>query len=135
MMPLVIVTIVVSYGGSLLCFMFLRRKLRLPRVSRLVLVILGTLYGVTWAFGVPQLHSDLTTSEVNEYKRLKAEGNRVWESHPYIRFFVSIPIAPGIILSYHEYQLAGLYGEGTWDVHAWYGAGTRRLFGVGAWVS
>jgi len=130
-----VATVAVAFVGSVISFVFARRKLGLPKFSRSALAVVFSLLVVTWAVGVPQVHSDLTKSEVAEYKRLKVEDNRVWEAHPYIRFFVSVPIAPGLILTYHEYQLAGLYGAGTWEVHVWYVVGTRSLFGVGTWIS
>jgi hypothetical protein len=97
-------------------------------------VILG-LFAVTWAFGAPKVQTDLAAAEIATYKQLKAENNRVWEVHPRIEFVVSLPIAPAILLTYHEYQLAGLYGEGRWDVHFWYGVGTIQLAGTGTWIS
>lgn len=113
-----------------------RGWLQLPALGRRVVALLLVAYGVTWAFGVPSVHTELTRSEVAIYKRLRAEGNqRVWDAHPYIRFFVSIPIAPAVILTYHEYQVAGLWGEGRWDVHTWYLIDVSSLIGMGTWIS
>ena len=59
----------------------------------------------------------------------------MWESHPYIKTFVSIPIAPFVVMSYHEYQLDGLYGFGGWDIQVWYLTGVKRILILPLWVS
>jgi hypothetical protein len=130
-------TVALIVFGFAITWRLARRKLGLSPflLTSPVWITLMVLFGVTWACGVPMVHSDLTSTEIAQYKKLKAEDNRSWDAHPYIKFFVSIPVAPGVIMTYHEYQLAGLYGEGTWDFHAWYGTGTYRLFGVGTWIS
>ena len=65
----------------------------------------------------------------------RKDGNQVHEIHPSIRFGLAFPLAPGIILVRHEYQLAGLYGWGGWELHAWYIVGTRPIFGMTQWIS
>jgi hypothetical protein len=47
----------------------------------------------------------------------------VWDAHPYIGSYGALPILPGVVLSYHEYQLAGHYGCGRFELTVWYGAG------------
>jgi len=123
-------------AASLAAWWFTRRKLSLPRLSTRTLKFLASAYAITWTLGGPQVHTDLAASEIAQYKRLKAEGdNRVWDSHPKIQFYVSFPVAPAVMLTYHEYQIAGLWGEGAWELRAWYFLGTRRIIGMGTWIS
>ena len=85
---------------------------------------------------MPTVHTDLAAVEIAQYKQLRDEvGSRVRADHPYISFLASLPVAPAFVLTYHEYQLAGLYGEGSWQLHIWYIVGTRKLFGVPLWMS
>jgi hypothetical protein len=115
-----------------------RRKLALPTLCSLprwVRLTIFALYVCTASFGIPAVHSVLVASEVSEYKRVREEGNRVWPVHPRIELFFSCPVLPGVILSYHEYQLAGLYGWGGWEVHVWYILGARSVVRLPYWVS
>jgi hypothetical protein len=125
---------IVVAGGA--AWMRTRRWLGLPALSRRVVECVLVAYALTWALGTPSVHTQLAQKEIAIYKRLKAEGDsRVWDAHPRIEFFVSIPIAPAVILSYHEYQVAGLWGEGRWDLHTWYILGTEPIIGMGTWIS
>ena len=105
-----------------------------PSRTLIKLIIVG--YIITAVLGSPAVQSNNSTWAVNEYKRLKVENDaRVWPSHPYIHTFASLPILPFVLLSYHEYQLDGLYGWGGWDIQLWYGAGVKRLIAIPLWVS
>jgi len=107
--------------------------IRLPRVL-LVLILAG--YLVTGVFGSPAAQSSNSMRAVEEFKRLKADKDvRVWSSHPYISTYATLPILPFVVMSYHEYQLSGLYGWGGWDVQLWYVAGVKRLFSLPMWIS
>ena len=98
--------------------------------------LLVAAYLVTWAFGVPAAQSHQDAWAVAEYKRLKATGSaRVWDAHPRIRSYAAVPIAPGVLFTYHEYQLDGLYGFGGFELFLWYGAGVRSLGSLPVWVS
>ena len=103
--------------------------------SRTLRWIIVTSYLLTWMLGVPAVHSSLVSFEISEYKRMRAENNRVWDAHPRIEFSFDIPVLPFVILSYHEYQLAGLYGWGGWGLHFWSGVGATRIGRMGLWVS
>jgi hypothetical protein len=93
-------------------------------------------YASTAVFGVPAVQSDQTAWAVAEYKRVKERSpQRVFEQHPYIRSFAALPAAPGVVLSYHEYQLDGLYGLGAFELSVWYGVGTRSLGCLPLWIS
>ncbi|PYO55252.1 MAG: hypothetical protein DMD83_20655, partial [Candidatus Rokuibacteriota bacterium] len=59
----------------------------------------------------------------------------VWEAHPRIRTYAAIPIAPGLILFYHEYQIDGLYGFGGFELALWYGVGVKSLGALPLWLS
>jgi hypothetical protein len=93
-------------------------------------------YAVTAIFGAPAVQSESTRRSVSEYKRLKATGSvRVWDSHPYLRTYASVPIVPGVLVTYHEYQLDGLYGFGGFEVSVWYVAGVLSVAAIPVWLS
>ena len=98
-------------------------------------VLVGA-YLLTWAFGAPAAQSEVTRFAIDEYKRMQASRpDEVFPSHPWINFTAAIPIAPCVVVTYHEYQLAGLYGFGGWGLHIWYGFGARQVFGLPVWLS
>lgn len=93
-------------------------------------------YMLTAIIGIPATTTQQTTWAVNEYNRLKASGStRVWDAHPYIRSYIAIPLAPCLILSYHEYQLDGLYGFGGFELTFWYLFGVKSLGSLPLWLS
>jgi len=93
-------------------------------------------YVLTAFFGGPAVQSESTRWAVSEYKRVKATGSiRVFDSHPYIRTYATVPIAPGVLVTYHEYQLDGLYGFGGFELSIWYIAGVRSLASFPLWLS
>lgn len=98
--------------------------------------VLVAAYVMTWAFGAPAAQSHQAAWAVGEYKRLKASGSPlVWDSHPYIQSYAAVPVAPGLLLTYHEYQLDGLYGFGGFDLYLWYGVGVKSLAHLPLWLS
>ncbi len=106
---------------------------RPPRVL-LWAVMVG--YALTAIVGIPAAQSRRDAWAVKEYKQIRASGSkRVWEAHPYIRTYVTIPILPCVILSYHEYQLDGLYGLGSFELAVWYGVGVRAAEVWPLWIS
>ncbi len=93
-------------------------------------------YALTTVVGIPAAQSDRDAWAVQEYKRIHASGSaRMWEAHPYIRTYVAIPLLPCVILSYHEYQLDGLYGLGAFEVAVWYGVGVSQAEVWPLWIS
>jgi len=108
-------------------------SLRLPRPVGRALIV-G--YLVTAIFGVPACQTFRAQWAVAEYKRIHASGDRrVWEAHPYVATYASIPLLPGVVLEYHEYQLSGLYGFGGLELFVWYGAGVKSLGQLPLWLS
>ena len=94
------------------------------------------LYLLTAFVGIPSIQSHNTKWAVEEYKRINTgENQRVWKTHPYIGTYLAIPILPFIVISYHEYQLDGLYGLGSWDIQLWYFTGVKRITRITLWVS
>ena len=91
---------------------------------------------LTAVVGGPATQSQRTAWAVAEYKHLKASGSpRVWDAHPRIRTYVAVPLAPCLVLSYHEYQLDGQYGFGGFELALWYGVGVKSLGALPLWVS
>jgi len=134
------VFLLVAVGAPLLVaatiFRLLKRKgwfswlaaVRRPRWFERALIVA---YVLTVAFGLPAVQTHTNVWAVAEYKRLKASGDsRVWESHPYIATYLAVPVLPGLVLAYHEYQLDGLYGFGGFQLFAWYGVGVRELWAL-----
>jgi hypothetical protein len=104
-----------------------------PRVLTVVLI---TGYVFTIVFGLPAVQTQTDSWAVSEYKRLKASGSvRVWPSHPYIATYLAVPVLPGLVLTYHEYQLDGLYGFGGFQLSLWYGTGVAEVASLPMWLS
>lgn len=105
-------------------------------LQKAVIWTLIALYLLTWSMGVPSVQSSITKRSVDAYKRMKKEHpEQVWDAHPYIKSYIAFPLLPGIILTYHECQLARLSGYGGWDIHLWYLIGTKRLWSLPSWIS
>lgn len=100
------------------------------------LMILTIAYAATWIFGLPAVHSDIVKFSINEYKH-GHQNNPVdiTDNYPQIRIAASFPLLPCISVTYHEYQIANLYGWGGWDFHLWYVVGVKHLFSVPVWIS
>jgi hypothetical protein len=106
------------------------------RTHQITWGLIAGAYAITAIFGSPAVQSESTRWAVSEYKRVKATGSsRVFEQHPYIWTYAAVPIAPGVIVSYHEYQLDGLYGFGGFDLSIWYVVGAKSLGGIPLWLS
>ncbi len=104
--------------------------------NRSIRIIIFSLYLFTAVAGIPSIQSHNTKWAIDEYKRINTGDNpRVWDTHPYIRSYFALPILPFIVLSYHEYQLDGLYGLGSWDVQLWYIFGVKRIIQLPLWIS
>jgi hypothetical protein len=102
------------------------------KIKRTLLVA----YFITWAFGAPAAQNEVTRFAIAEYKRMRdSRPDDVFPSHPHIVFAMTLPVAPGLLISYHEYSVAGLYGWGGWGLHVWYGLGARQIFGFPVWMS
>jgi hypothetical protein len=108
-----------------------------PRPSRRAIqrvLVIG--YVLTAVFGVPSAISRQNAWAVAEYKQMRAGGSpTVWDAHPYIWAYGAVPVLPGVILSYHEYQVGGVYGLGTFELAVWYGVGSKSLGELPIWIS
>lgn len=108
-----------------------RRRLR---ASLGLIAALG--YFVTWGVGVPSVITRLTREEIHEYKRLEARDRDFSRlQFPTIKTLVALPVLPGVILVYHEAQLAGQHGWGGWAFYAWWGTGSKHLGTAWRWMS
>jgi hypothetical protein len=97
---------------------------------------LGAAYGLTAVFGVPLVQSDQTQWAISEYKRIhNGSPIRAEEGLPRARCFAAIPVIPGLILTYHEYQVGGVYGLGTFELYGWYGVGSKSIAQLPLWIS
>jgi hypothetical protein len=105
------------------------------RIPALLRVGIVAAYFVTWAVGVPAVFTQQHSAAVAAYKEERARNNRVWETHPRIRTSIAFPVLPGAVVSYHEYQVAGLDGWGGWQVHVWYVVGVKQILERTHWIS
>lgn len=135
------VTVIPATAGWLAARVLARRwrlsagtaRARFPRALAWPMAVA---YALTVVFGVPAVQSRRDAWAIAEYKQLKASGSRrVWDSHPYIRTYAAIPVFPAVIISYHEYQLDGLYGLGAFEVAVWYGTGVLPVAAMPIWIS
>jgi hypothetical protein len=103
---------------------------------RLVISLAIAAYLFTWAFGVPAVQTSLDAHTVTAYKHMKEQWpQEVREGHPYMKSYVSLPILPGLILTYYECQYARLAGLGGWRVHLWWLTGVKEIFCLRSWIS
>lgn len=126
-----------------------RRSALAPREQRLqgrpgawhyakhvILLALASSYFLTWAFGSPAAQTALTRRTVEYYKQLQASDDPPrGKDYPWLRSTVSFPLAPGVVATYYENQLAGLNGWGGWVFHAWYVTGVKELGFWTFWLS
>src|SRR5687768_6522654 len=82
-----VITIIALVAGFMFSWRLARRWLALAPLSLsspLSIAILGSLY-LTWAFGAPQVHTDLAAAEIARYKELRELRSKyVGEVHPRI---------------------------------------------------
>ena len=96
------------------------------------------LYALTWGLGAPAVQTALVLEELAEYKKLEPQDSAKrenWRRYPYVRMVICVPLVPGILATYHEYQIAGLNGWGGWRFHLWYGTGVKEVASSPRWVS
>jgi hypothetical protein len=99
-------------------------------------LLLGT-YLLTWAVGGPAVQNDHTRWAIEEHAGIREKAPQgAWTNRkPYVSTYVIYPVLPFILISYHEYQIAPVYGLGSWDVHCWYITGVKRIFHLPIWIS
>jgi hypothetical protein len=106
------------------------------RVSKVALWLVGLAYLVTATFGSPAVQSDLDRRSFEAWKRLEARDHSPgWQEFPVIKTLLALPVAPGLIATYHESQIGMLAGWGGWQLHLWYGSAPKRLVRLTMWVS
>jgi hypothetical protein len=67
--------------------------------------------------------------------RGQASIERLQAAYPYIATYAAIPVLPGFLITYEEYQIGPLAGFGGFCLHAWYGKNIVWLGRVEFWVS
>ena len=107
------------------------------KLRRLFVALIGLAYLMTCFFGVPAVQSSADNWATNEYRRIVMQGrsDAGLKFEPHMKTYVSFPILPGVILSYRDYQLAGLYGFGGFQFHLWYVVGSVEIFSCPVWLS
>jgi hypothetical protein len=102
----------------------------------------AVVYVLTAWVGAPMVQSDLTDMVIGEYRaeqHIDDSGvlpyHRVLKQNPWCRTFLNVPIVPGVVVVYHEYQASGLNGRGAFYIFLWYGTGARYVGSFQRWVS
>ena len=95
--------------------------------------ILAGGYALTACVGVPTVQTDLTDMALREYsfEREYRESDSPLTS----RAFMAVPLLPGVVVTYYEYQAGGLNGRGGFYLYLWYGTGVRYVTRYTTWVS
>jgi hypothetical protein len=106
--------------------------------ARVSLGILAIGYVLTATVGAPMAQSDLTDMAMTQARseqalRVALGSNHRWT--PYQRTLGAIPVAPGIIAVYHEYQAGPSNGRGAIYGCVWYVAGVKCAPFLQLWVS
>jgi hypothetical protein len=102
---------------------------RLLRSVGVALVLLA--YAVTWAGGAPAVSNKF----VRETLRGREGSPGCQSTNPRIQTVLSLPIVPGVVLAWQEYQLGGQCGWGGWKLYFWCGGEPTELHSVTRWLS
>jgi hypothetical protein len=110
--------------------------LKRRRIQQVAAAVLALGYLATWMIGGPSVQSSLDREAFEAWKRIEArQHDSELQAFPHIRTLLVLPVAPGLVLSYHEFQVAMLHGWGGWTLHFWYGIGSRELVRLSSWIS
>jgi hypothetical protein len=96
-----------------------------PRPALVLLALLAGAYAVTYVAGAPLVRADLGAGA---------------SSHPpgfvpALQTRLILPVAPCLLVAYHEYQVAPLAGAGGWYLYLWRGSNVVFLGRSLTWIS
>lgn len=95
--------------------------------------VVVALYLITWSFGVPSVNRSQMATALGAYTTHAVPDAA--NDGPYVNLAFAVPLLPGVIVSYHEYQVTLLNGWGGWEIHWWYLIGNSRITRITVWVS
>ena len=95
---------------------------------------LVAVYLATWLYGAPAVQSKIDLDVFKRFEEAKDHG-RAQTGHPNFKTSIMFPVLPCVFVSYHEYQVAPLWGWGGWEVDLWYVFGVKELLRFGVWIS
>jgi len=74
---------------------------------------------------------------VNKWKGICENPDRggLHSGFPSMRTYITVPILPFVVVSYHEYHIWSLAGAGGWDIQLWHVTGVKRLGFLATWRS
>jgi len=125
-----------AVGLSLRVSRFRNLLTPITRSRALLIGLLIAAFLITFSFGAPAVATSKHMQVVALYKNsLKTNPRLVGESHPYFRTWVTVPIAPCVLVSYSEGVWAGRGAFGEFVVHVWYGRGVKQIWRNGVWGS
>ncbi len=83
--------------------------------------------------------TQLTAKDIDAYKSAlqssRLDRPKVSSPYPMTRTFVAIPVAPGVVVAYHEMQVAGLWGWGGFVWAVWWPGYTNVYKTSMRWIS
>jgi hypothetical protein len=97
------------------------------------LLFLG--YAITWLSGAPAVRGLLHRQALARYENIASDSAPPRLTTPRIQTPLVVPVLPMVLLSYHEYQIAPLYGKGAWYFHFYFGRSPIQIGQLGCWVS
>jgi hypothetical protein len=131
---LIVLSMAAGVGSWVLFALRKRAAWTWPNVPRPVAWGLVGSYLITWVFGIPATETRDTRLTIARWSHNKALGREVHDS-PTVQDVAALPIAPGLILSYHAFVTGPLDGWEGWTLHLWYGWGVIELYDLTLTVS
>ncbi|OGF58645.1 MAG: hypothetical protein A2Y62_20155 [Candidatus Fischerbacteria bacterium RBG_13_37_8] len=99
-------------------------------------IIVIILFFVTWLIGVPAVYNSQSKWAIEEFNtRINKSKLPAYTIYPTVKTYIAFPVLPFIIVSYHEYVIAPLYGQGGWYIHFWYIKDVVKICEIGLWIS
>lgn len=83
-------------------------------------------YVITAIFGIPAAQSEWTNRAIAKYVP-DTSGGSSWTT-------ASVPLVPGVILSYRDYQFGPKSAAGGFELSIWYAVGVRSLTFMSLWI-
>jgi hypothetical protein len=107
-----------------------------PR-TRIVAWIVLAMYLLTWALGGPMVQTENAQWAVDEWKKICEDPDRggLHTGFPSMQTYITFPILPFVVVSYHEYRIWRLGAAGGWDIQLWHVTGVKRLYFLPSWRS
>jgi hypothetical protein len=99
------------------------------RRRRTLAIALAAGYALTAIVGIPATQNERTAWAIQEHDRINSHEGVDWDPDglPRTETHAAFPLAPGLVLVFHDYTIGPTYGLVTWELYAWYVVGVRSL--------